>query len=156
MVQLESKAWLFLLLALLIGPGLVANVGFKDHWGRARPREVTEFGGSAYFTPALAPQFQNTRSNGSFVSGDGAFGFFLTAFAYVVPPRFSRKVFWATLTTGGVFGFVRIAMGAHFFSDVIYAAFFMLAATAGIHAVMYGMDETASRWRFFLSRRSGV
>jgi lipid A 4'-phosphatase len=78
---LDAKAWLFLLLALVIGPGLVANVGLKDHWGRARPREVTEFGGNAVFSPALVPHFENAHANGSFVAGDAAFGFFITALA---------------------------------------------------------------------------
>lgn len=148
---INAKAWMFLLLALLIGPGLVANVGFKDHWGRARPREISEFGGSYSFSSALTPQFDQARSNGSFVSGDGAFGFFLPAVAYVVPPRSRRRAFWLGLAGGGAFGFARIAMGAHFFSDVIYAAFLMLLVTALIHAAMFGKAETFSRWAAFLT-----
>lgn len=147
----DAKAWLFLLLALLIAPGLVANAGFKDHWGRARPREVTAFGGAAPFSPALIPQ-PHPKRNESFVSGDGAFGFFLPVFAYVVPRRRSRRVFWAMMAAGAAFGFVRIVMGAHFFSDVMYAAFFMLATVAAVHAAMYGRAETAARWRSWFSR----
>jgi lipid A 4'-phosphatase len=153
---LDAKAWAFLLVALLIGPGLVANVGFKDHWGRARPREIVEFGGSEKFSPALMPQFEKAKSNGSFVSGDGAFGFFLPAFAYVAPRRFSRRVFWSGVTAGGFFGFCRLATGAHFFSDIVYAAFFMFAACAGVHAAMYGIAETKARWKSFFTRPSGV
>ena len=150
---LPAKAWLFLLLALLIGPGLVANVGFKDHWGRARPREIVEFGGTAAFSSALTPQFQKARSNGSFVSGDGAFGFFLPAFAYIAPRRSSRRVFWGSMAAGAVFGAVRLAMGAHFFSDIVYAAFLMLATGSGVHTVMYGAAETAARWKSWFCKK---
>ncbi|MGB9153114.1 MAG: phosphatase PAP2 family protein [Alphaproteobacteria bacterium] len=147
LLGLDDKAWLFLLLALLIGPGLVANVGLKDHWGRARPREVVEMGGTQAFSPVYVPQFHNAHSNGSFVSGDGAFGFFLPVFAYVVPRRASRRVFWGCMIAGGLFGFARLAMGAHFLSDLVYAAFFVMAAAAGVHTAMYGLRETIARWR---------
>jgi lipid A 4'-phosphatase len=149
----DAKPWLFLLLALLIGPGLIANVGLKDHWGRARPREVVEFNGAARFSPALMPQFKNAHSNGSFVSGDGAFGFFLPAFAYVAPRRTSRRVFWGGMAAGAAFGFTRLAMGAHFFSDIVYAAFLMLAATAGVHAAMYGWRETVAWWKTWFGEK---
>ncbi len=153
---LDAKAWLFLLLALVIGPGLVANLGLKDHWGRSRPREVTEFGGVESFSPALVPQFQKARSNGSFVAGDTAFGFFLPSFAYIVPRRSSHRVFWGTMAAGLVFAFSRLSMGAHFLSDNLYAAFFMLASTACVHAVMYGRQETKARWRFWFTRSTDV
>jgi lipid A 4'-phosphatase len=144
---IDAKAWLFLFMALVVAPGLIANAGLKDHWGRDRPREVTEFGGNGVFTPALSPQFWNAHTNGSFVSGDGAFGFFLPVFAYVVPRRLSRGFFWGGMAAGGVFGFVRIAMGAHFFSDVVYAAFTMLVTVAAVHTAFYGRRMTVSLWR---------
>lgn len=155
LLSLDAKAWFFLLLALIIAPGLVANAGFKDHWGRARPREVAELGGTVPFTPFYAPQFHGAHSNGSFVSGDGAFGFFLPAFAFVAPLRSSRRVFWSMMGAGAVFGFVRLAMGAHFFSDIVYAAFFMLATISCVHAAMYGRHETAARWREWFGRACG-
>jgi len=153
---IDAKAGLFLLLALIIGPGLVGNVGLKDHWGRARPREVTEFGGTAAFTPALEPHFERAHSNGSFVAGDAAFGFFLPAFAYVAPRRSSRRIFWGTMAAGAVFGFVRLAMGAHFFSDVLYAAAIMLATIAGLHALMYGRAQTRLLWSSWFKHPSSV
>jgi lipid A 4'-phosphatase len=148
-----SKGWLFLFLALLIGPGLTANVILKDNWGRARPREVTEFGGAATFSSAWIPQ-QHSHKNDSFVAGDAAFGFYLPCFAYVVSlpkkrdkQNKSRRLFWSGVGVGAVFGFARIAMGAHFLSDVFFAAFFMLAVEAALHAVMYRRQTTAIYWR---------
>jgi lipid A 4'-phosphatase len=56
------------------------------------------------------------------------------------------------MAVGAVLGMVRIMMGAHFFSDVIFAAFFMLATSAGLHAIMYGPKATAIHWRNWLFR----
>jgi len=149
---LPRKGWLFLLLALLIGPVLIANVGFKDHWGRARPREVTAFGGTATFSPALVPQAVATK-NGSFISGDGAFGFYLPCFAYLVPlsrRNLSRRVFWGGMAAGGVFSFARLAMGAHFLSDILFAALLMLACSTALHTMLYGKQTTRAYWREWL------
>jgi lipid A 4'-phosphatase len=148
---IPAKGWLFVFLALVIGPGLIANAGLKDHWGRYRPREVTEFGGAQQFTPALEPHFENAHSNGSFVAGDPAFGFFLPAFAYVAPRRRARQLFWGGLGAGLLFSVTRIAQGGHFFGDCVYAAAVMLATTAILHAVMYGRDQTKALWRSWFS-----
>src|SRR5262249_18536369 len=45
-LHLAFAQWLFLAICLAAGPGLVANAVLKDHWGRARPKQVAEFGGS--------------------------------------------------------------------------------------------------------------
>jgi len=145
---LSAKSWVFLLLCLLVGPGLFANVVFKDHWGRARPREIVAFGGTKTFTPALVISDQCKR-NCSFVSGDGAFGFFLPSFAYVVPFRRRRRVFWGGMGFGVLFGGARILLGAHFLSDVLYAAVLVLATSAGLHALLFGKAETKKCWRDF-------
>ncbi len=144
--SLGSRAWLFLFLALLIGPGLVANVVLKDHWGRARPSEITTFGGKAQFTPALEIAHECDR-NCSFVSGDGAFGFYLTSFAYVVPPRKSRRYFWCAAGLGLLCSLARLIAGAHFFSDNLFAAFFMLAVSAGLNTIMFGWQKTRQCWQ---------
>lgn len=148
--KLDARAWSFLLLALLIGPGLVANVIFKDHWGRARPREIAEFSGNSKFTPAFTISDQ-CHTNCSFISGDGSFGFFLTGFAYTAAPKRRKKIFWSCLLAGCAFGASRIAMGAHFISDVIGAAFFILTTTAALHALIYTRQETKKCWANFLS-----
>ncbi len=149
----SSKSIAFVLLALLLGPVLITNLGFKDHWGRARPREVTEFGGASPFSPALAPQPVATR-NGSFVSGDASFGFYLPCFAYLLPlgsqRKKSRSVFWCGMAAGGVIAFSRIGMGAHFLSDNLFAALLMLTSAAALHAWMYGRKTTRAYWREWL------
>lgn len=147
-MHVPAKGWLFLLLALLIGPVLIANLGFKDHWGRARPREIVEFGGNEHFSPALEPQ-EDGDGNASFISGDGAFGFFLPSFAYVVPPnnkRTVRRIFWLGMALGMVFGLTRLAMGAHFLSDNTIAALLMLLISAGLYAAMFGVSALRRFW----------
>jgi len=151
-----TKAWIFLLLCLVVGPGLLANVVFKDHWGRARPRSVEIFGGTKPFTPAAVLSDACTR-NCSFVSGDAAFGFFLPSFAYVVAPRRRRRVFWGGLGVGAVLASARIILGAHFLSDVVYALVLVLSASAALHALFYNKEETARCWKewlpFLVNRR---
>jgi lipid A 4'-phosphatase len=89
----DVRAVLFMLAVLAIGPGLVVNVVFKDHWGRARPRDVVEFGGTRTFTPA-----------------------------FVISDQCERN---CSAAFGGLVGFGRIAQGAHFLSDVVFAGVFV-------------------------------
>ncbi|NCC03911.1 MAG: phosphatase PAP2 family protein [Proteobacteria bacterium] len=143
---LSPRAWAFLFLCLVIGPGLVANVVLKDHWGRARPREVTYFGGTAEFTPAPLISKECER-NCSFVSGDAAFGFFLPCFAYLVPPTRRRKAFWGLMGCGAVFASARLVMGAHFLSDIFYALVLVTILNAVIHTMLYGRKQTLACWK---------
>jgi len=147
----HRQAALFLLAALLVGPGLLTNTVLKDNWGRARPLQVQEFGGIATFTPAWQPTDQCDK-NCSFVSGDGALGFFLHTFFYVVPPRYRRRVFiLGFVGGGGLFGLMRIAMGAHFFSDVLVSGLLMLASGALLHRLFYSFKHTRQIWRELLA-----
>jgi lipid A 4'-phosphatase len=141
----------FLVLVLVIGTGLVVNLGLKDHWGRSRPVQIVEFGGTETFTPALIPHFEKARDNGSFVCGDGAFGFFMISFGYVVPLRFSRFTFFLGAGIGVIFSISRIVMGGHFFSDAVCAALVMFLVANGIHLLMFGKEETVARLQLFFA-----
>jgi len=142
----RRKAALFLLAAGIAGPILLANTLLKDHWGRARPREVVEFGGQAQFTRAWQPAAECVR-NCSFVSGDGALGFYLHSFFYIAPAHLRRAVFAAGfLGSGTLFGGLRIAMGAHFLSDVLWAGALMLLSSACVHALFFGRAATRTAW----------
>lgn len=146
LLKLSSKAWLFLFLGLLIGPGLVANLVFKDNWGRARPRDIIEFGGTAQFSPAFYVR-KECAKNCSFISGDASFGFYLPSLAYVVPLRHRRRVFWSALGAGSLFAVARLIIGAHFLSDVLFAGFFMFLTMALLHGAMFGWRKTKEFWR---------
>lgn len=148
--HLSPRAWLFLLLTLAVGPGLVTNLILKDNWDRARPIQIAEFGGSKLFTPPLVISNQCER-NCSFVSGDAAFAFWLHSFAYVTPRRRRKVILMTGLAAGAGIGFMRILMGAHFLSDVFFAGFFTLLTSAAVYAGVYGRAALASRWREWLA-----
>lgn len=144
---LRSRAWLFLVLALLVGPVLVVNGVLKNHWDRARPVQVEAFGGTQTFTPPMVLADQ-CDDNCSFVSGDAAIMFFLHSFAYVLARR-RRTVFYAGIGAGLVGGFLRIAMGKHFFSDVLFAGAAVVLSSALVFALVYGRRAAAAAWRDF-------
>ncbi len=146
LLRLGPKSWAFLFLGLVLGPGLVANVVLKDMWNRARPVQVAEFGGSQYYSPPMVLSNQ-CEKNCSFVAGDAAMGFYLQILAYVVARRFSGPLLAAGMAAGLGAGLLRIGMGAHFFSDVIYAGVFMTLTIAGLHAALFGPAQTLDRWR---------
>lgn len=150
---LDAKAWLFLFVALVVGPGLVANVTFKDHWGRARPRDSLVFGGTQSFTPALYIS-DACRKNCSFVAGDGAFGFYLPCLAYVVVASRRRRFLGGTMLAGSVFALARLVAGAHFLSDILFAFFFMQLTNAGVYAAFYGKRQMLSFWKSILLKKT--
>jgi lipid A 4'-phosphatase len=140
-----AKEWLFLALSLGVGAGLVVNVILKDHWHRARPVQVQEFGGTARFTPPFLISDQCNR-NCSFVAGDPSTVLTLSSLAYLVRRR-RRAVLAASLLAWGGAGWLRIAMGGHFFSDVVFGGVIVLAVIAALHAWLYGRRQTAAFWK---------
>jgi lipid A 4'-phosphatase len=124
--RIDGRKVSYLFLVLILGAGLVVNVIFKDHFGRARPRDIQEFGGSKQFTPAFVISDQ-CDTNCSFSSGEGAAGFFSLALALALSRR--RAVLLAALGLGGVVSILRVASGAHFFSDIVVSLFVMLIFT---------------------------
>lgn len=127
------RKWVFLLICLVLGPGLLINVIIKDNsLGRPRPEHVQQFGGEATFTPAFFYSGACAK-NCSFVSGHAAMGFYLMAVAWV---RQRRIWLMYGLILGALVGFVRILQGGHFLSDVIFAGWFTYFCYLGIARVM--------------------
>ena len=120
---LDGRRALFAILVLVIGAGLIVNVVLKDHFGRARPRDIAEFGGTRQFTPAFVVSRQ-CDTNCSFSSGDAAGGFFSLALALALSRR--RAFYVAGISIGVLVSFSRITAGAHFFSDTVTSFFVML------------------------------
>lgn len=129
--------WLFLAICLGVGPGLVANVMFKDQWGRARPKQVVEFGGSKTFTPPILIARQCPR-NCSFVSGEASSTYIPFYAAAVMLPQAAVPLVVTGTVMGLVAGGVRMAQGGHFLSDVIFAGVFMALTVLIIRRVMFG------------------
>ncbi len=102
----SNRFLLFVVAALAVGPGLVVNVGFKDNWGRARPRDVTEFAGSKQFTAALVPTDQCER-NCSFVAGHPSVMYWLAALGFAAAARKRRNWIFAVARRARTAGWIR-------------------------------------------------
>lgn len=110
---------LFVLLSFLLGP-LVAVQSLKNIIGRARPRNIVEFGGTADFSPVW--QYAAAcRHSCSFPSGEAAVAAATLSVIVFVPVRWRST---ATVIAVPILFFVsfnRVIFGAHFLSDVIVA-----------------------------------
>lgn len=136
---LSPRVALFLLATLAVGPGLIANLALKSHWGRPRPNAVAAFGGTLDFAPWWRPG-GGCDTNCSFVSGEAASAFWLLAIAVVLPPRSRAPAVVAALVYGLSMSLVRIAMGGHFPSDTLFAGVFTALAVWLVHGAFF-------RWR---------
>jgi lipid A 4'-phosphatase len=124
LMRLSFTRWLVVFVTLFVGPGLVANVILKNEWGRARPSQTEQFGGAQQFTPALMPAAQCAR-NCSFISGEASSMFAVFFGLAMVTGPMARRYFAIGLIAGGVAGVIRMAQGAHYLSDVVFAGIFM-------------------------------
>jgi lipid A 4'-phosphatase len=131
---IDGKKVAYLFLVLVLGAGLIVNVALKDNFGRARPRDIEEFGGSEHFTPAFIVSDACDR-NCSFSSGDSAGAFF--ALAFVLVSRRKRAVATAGVGFGVLVSASRIATGSHFFSDAVVSFFVMLLVADALYHYMF-------------------
>jgi len=119
------KVGLFLSLVMLVGPGLVVNATFKQHWGRPRPRQIQEFGGGRRYLPIW--QKGKGGEGKSFPSGHASVGFYLfTPFFFLRKKGEKWGVFFLCLgiSYGLFMGSARMVQGGHFPSDVFWAGGF--------------------------------
>lgn len=124
----------FLLLCVVLGPGLIINGILKDHWGRPRPRQIVEFGGRLQYVPPLVP----ARTHGkSFPCGHCSVGYLYASGWWLWRRRHPLRAaasLAAGTTLGTLLGFGRMAAGGHFLSDVIWSG---LIAFGVAHALFY-------------------
>lgn len=122
----QRRSWirpgLFLVILLVLGPGVVVNTIFKDYWGRPRPREIVQFGGTKEF---LHPWQKGIAHKGrSFPSGHSSAAFYLTAPFFIFrrrKPRAAAGWMAGGLTFGVLMSIARITQGGHFLSDTLWA-----------------------------------
>jgi membrane-associated PAP2 superfamily phosphatase len=141
------RAWrfsgIFLALVLVVGPGLIVNYVLKPYFGRPRPSELVEFGGSLPYAPL--GRVHDAQRGYSFPSGHAAMGFYLLTPAFLRYRRRGPRVAWiaAGLLSGGIVGWTRIAIGAHFFGDVLWSAA-VVYFTATVFSPMLRLDDDTS------------
>lgn len=122
----------FLVLVMIIGPGLLVNEVFKKNWGRPRPRDVFEFAGDRAYVPVWT---KSPPENGNaFASGHASTGFYLIAPFFFLRGRRNRLALLflvVGLLYGSWIGLARMIQGAHFLSDVVWAAGFVYLSCLG-------------------------
>jgi lipid A 4'-phosphatase len=136
---LPGRAVLFLVVTLLLAPGLLVNGVLKEHWGRPRPIDVSVLGGSDPFVAWWDPRGPCT-SNCSFVSGDVSAAFWTLAPAALAPPPWRALAYAGALVFGAGMSLMRMAAGAHFLTDVVFAGIFTFLVIWIVHGLVY-------RWR---------
>lgn len=150
MVSMQKPRWqawrlplAFVVIAGILGPGMVVNWVFKENWQRARPYQVENFGGAQQFTRAAAITDQ-CDNNCSFVSGHVACGVFLISLGLV---HRRRQRMWAAVGTvsGLVIGFARMSDVAHWLSDVLWAFPITLLTSWIVWKTLYSLYAKPSR-----------
>lgn len=133
----------FAALLYLLGPGLLVDVLLKPFWGRARPAQVSEFGGTLAFSPPHVLSHQCT-SNCSFVAGEMAGAVALAVVLFLVLDRMKgrislshRRIVQGLILLVPLFvGVQRIAAGRHFLSDVLLSTIFVLLCAVLLKALI--------------------
>jgi membrane-associated PAP2 superfamily phosphatase len=136
---IPGRAMVLMISTLVLGPGLVVNVILKDNWGRPRPQFLTEFGGNAPLLPWWDPR-GHCDKNCSFVAGEPSGAFWTMAPAALLPPPWRAAAYGAALAFGAAVGVLRMSVGAHFFTDVVFAGVAVFLVIWLMHGLLY-------RWR---------
>lgn len=127
----------YYVLVVALGPGLLVNAVLKEHWGRPRPRDVTEFGGVEKFEHIL--EYDPVSPGKSFPSGHASMGFVLFALFFVGRALRVKGAGWMIVTAmilGGFLGLARVAQGGHFASDVMWSAAICYFVALGLYRMM--------------------
>jgi membrane-associated phospholipid phosphatase len=127
---------IFLIATMIIGPGLIVNLGFKDHWHRPRPVQTQEFNGPSPFTPWYDDN-GGCKKNCSFVSGEAATGFWMVAPASVLPPPWRGPGMVAAFAFGFGASLLRLAFGGHYLSDVLLGGLIALIVIEIVRRVIW-------------------
>ena len=140
---LPARVWGFILTLYILGPGVMVELLTKPLWGRARPAQIVDFGGS------LPVSFPNefvdvcTR-NCSFVSGEVS-GATVTALAFLfvrshlrqrLPAKAAACLLFVALCLPPTVALQRVASGRHFLSDTVFAVLFTLALALALSALL--------------------
>lgn len=138
---IPGRAIVFLVATMALGPGLLVNVVLKDHWGRSRPIDITQLGGTERYVRWWDPR-GDCPNNCSFVSGDVSGAFWTLAPAALAPPQWRAVAYGAALTLGAAMAAFRVMAGGHFVSDVVFAGVFTFLLIWLAYALIYRWPRT--------------
>jgi membrane-associated phospholipid phosphatase len=138
----------FALSTFALGPGLLVNGVLKRVSGRVRPMNVEAFGGPYPFQPAF--DFSGPCGSGcSFVSAEtAAVATAMMCLVLVVGPKIGDRArvrlrIAAASSILAVAG-IRIALGAHFLSDVVCSLLLITALVPALH-ILFGIGRVSKR-----------
>tara|TARA_B100000989_G_C19525982_1_gene466882 strand:+ start:1691 stop:2416 length:726 start_codon:yes stop_codon:yes gene_type:complete len=124
--QQTSQRTIYALIGLVIGPiigcGMIANLYFKDTWGRARPINIEEFKGNKIYTPPFIKSDQCNK-NCSWIGGEVAGAYSLLVGLFLLRNYFYTKL---CFILGLLVIFCRVSMGGHFLSDNLFSVILMI------------------------------
>lgn len=134
-----------IMLTTILGSGVLVHIVAKEMWGRPRPRQVENYGGNQPYRPIWKPEYNPPEPSKSFSCGHCTLGFVFFAL-YVIGVRLRSRFLQVmglalAFFIGFLFGFVRMAQGAHFFSDVLFSAYFMWIAALVSDWLVYKPEE---------------
>lgn len=130
-----SRDLAMLLLAMTLGPGLAVHSGLKELSHRPRPASVTAFGGGEAFRPWYRFDGACPR-NCAFASAETAAATWSLAPASLVPPPWRGAAIAAALAYAAATAAWRMALGAHWLSDVVGASLITIAVILGCRAAI--------------------
>ena len=135
-----------MLMVLILGGGILVNMGFKDNFGRYRPRQTDDFLGAQQYQMPLQPGIAGTGK--SFPSGHPVPAFALSLLYFFwrrKNPRWAWIALAASLSLGFLMGVGRMAAGAHYLSDIIWSGYFMFATAAVVYYAVLRVPEQELR-----------
>ena len=138
---ISARAILFLIVTMTFAPGIAANLVLKDHWGRPRPIDVAQYGGAEHFVPWWDPR-GDCPNNCSFISGDVSAAAWTFAPAALAPAPLRPFAYAAAFAFSAGVGWLRMAMGGHFFTDVVFAGVVTFLIVWLAHGLIYRWPRT--------------
>ena len=136
---------LVLSLNMIIGYGSITRTVLKEFWGRPRPIQIEEFGGTHKFRPFYAPILKKgSDALQSFPSGHAACGFYFFSLYFIGRRYQKRSLKNLGLTLGATVGillsFTRILQGGHFLSDTLFSALIMWETACFVDFLIFDSD----------------
>jgi membrane-associated phospholipid phosphatase len=139
----SGRAMIFLIATMIVGPGLIVNLGLKDHWHRPRPIQTQDFNGSSPFVPWYDDN-GGCKRNCSFVSGEASTAFWMVAPASVVPPPWRGPALVAAFAFGFGASLLRLAFGGHYLSDVLLGGLITLIVVEVVRRLIWPLGAPES------------
>ncbi len=135
------KPCMVILLTVILGPGLIVNGVIKPLWGRSRPADIVQFGGSGEYRAVW--QLGKPGDGRSLPSGHCASAFSIAALAAFYPwhPWFGVSMLLGGIAYGFLTGAARVVQGGHYPTDVLWAGVIVLMLISLLYYVVFRIPE---------------